>query len=138
MYEFKKAEHLCLRRDIEALFGAGSKSLSFFPLRVVYRPMAYSGSGPRVTVLLSVAKRHLRHAVDRNLVKRRLREAYRLRKHILTRSLPDGVALHLALIWLADEPYTTATVDKRLHTALCRIAETLRSNDAADAPPHTV
>ena len=36
-YSFPKAEHLCLRNDIEQLFSAGSKSTTIFPLRATVR-----------------------------------------------------------------------------------------------------
>ncbi|MGN1241302.1 MAG: ribonuclease P protein component, partial [Alloprevotella sp.] len=74
-YKFPKAEHLCLKRDIERLFSAGTKSLSAYPLRVVVGE-ADTGSVP-VKVLMSVSKRRLHHAVDRNRAKRQMREAYR-------------------------------------------------------------
>ena len=73
-YKFPKAEHLCLKRDIERLFSAGTKSLSAYPLRVVVGA-AETGSVP-VKVLMSVSKRRLHHAVDRNRAKRKLRESF--------------------------------------------------------------
>ena len=39
-HTFPKTEHLCLQRDIEALFSAGSRSLSVFPVRAVFRSVA--------------------------------------------------------------------------------------------------
>ena len=54
-FTFPKAEHLCLKRDIERLFSAGTKSLSAYPLRVVVGA-AETGSVP-VKVLMSVSKR---------------------------------------------------------------------------------
>lgn len=41
------------------------------------------GSAQPVRVLLSVPKHHLHHAADRNLIRRRMKEAYRLNKQIL-------------------------------------------------------
>lgn len=78
LYTFRKPEHLCLKTEIEALFGAGNTSMSAFPLRITYRKLPYTGQGPQVKVLLSVSKRHFKHAVDRNRAKRQIREAYRL------------------------------------------------------------
>ena len=99
---FHKKEHICLRRDIETLFSAGSRSLSLFPLRVTYRCVEPASEQPAVKVLLSVAKRRLRHAVDRNCVKRRIREAYRTQKNLLCDSLAPDVRLHLAFVCVAS------------------------------------
>ncbi len=131
-YTFSKPEHLCLTSEIEALFGAGSSSLSMFPLRATYRTLPYEGHGPRVKVLLSVSKRRLRHAVDRNRAKRQLREAYRLQKLLLWNRLPEGKALHIAFIWLAGQPIDSARVAKRMHALLQQMAERLEK--AAQTP----
>lgn len=134
-YTFSKPEHLCLTSEIEALFGAGSSSLSMFPLRATYRTLPYEGHGPRVKVLLSVSKRRLRHAVDRNRAKRQLREAYRLQKQLLWNRLPEGKALHIAFIWLAGQPIDSARVAKRMHTLLYQMAERLEKAAQTPAEP---
>ena len=85
---FPKAEHLTSRREIEALFSKGSMAAYKFPLRAIFH-ISNSESVP-VKVLISVSKRHFKHAVDRNRVKRQLREAYRLNKHLLLDKIGEG------------------------------------------------
>jgi len=123
-FTFPKAEHLCLRNDIEALFNAGSHAATAFPVRAVFRRVPTDGKGPRVKVLLSVPKRLLHHAVDRNRAKRQLREAYRLNKHLLLDTLPDdGTTLHIGLLWLADETLSSIRTTKSLVRLLHLIGE---------------
>ncbi len=123
-HRFPKAEHLCLRNDIDALFSAGAKALTAFPLRVVYREVKHK-DGPKVKVLLSVPKRKLRHAVDRNRAKRQLRETYRLNKPTLVGALSEKQALHLAFMWLSDKPVDTKVIEKKVVNLLLRIGEQL-------------
>ena len=78
-----------------------------------------------VQLLVSVSKKHFHHAVDRNRVKRQVREAYRHQKHLIYPALSDQQQLLLAVIWLSDRQTTTTEVEKRLATALRRIAEKL-------------
>ena len=128
---FRKAEHLCRQRDIEALFSAGSHALTAYPLRMVYRATT-PGSLPPVQVLLSVAKRRLHHAVDRNRAKRQLREAYRRHKYLLTDALPDGAAWHVAFIWLAEGPIDSRQIDSRMQSLLRRMAERIAADSDRD------
>lgn len=122
-HKFPKAEHICLKRDIDQLFTAGTRSAVSFPLRAIVRTRPHDGKFPRVQVLISVAKRRLRHAVDRNRAKRQIREAYRLNKEIIWEQLPEGVAVHLGLVWVADQPQDSALVQKRLVSLLHRVVE---------------
>jgi ribonuclease P protein component len=78
---FEKSERLCSRKIIETLFEEGNifyNSLS----KVVWNKNQDSTSGP-AQVAFSVSKRGFRLAVTRNLIKRRMREAYRKNKNTL-------------------------------------------------------
>jgi ribonuclease P protein component len=77
-YTFTKEERLCNKGLIDGLFHNGSSFLCY-PFKVSWLAVDDPQSYP-AQVLLSVSKRRYKHAVDRNLIKRRIREAYRLHK----------------------------------------------------------
>ncbi len=122
-FTFPKAEHLCLRNDIDALFLSGSRSMTAFPVRMIYRTVPRKEGRPPVMVLLSVPKRHLRHAVDRNRVKRLLREAYRHQKYTLIDALPPETGLHVAFLWISGDLPSTKVVAQTITNLLQRLAE---------------
>ena len=124
-YGFPKAEHITLKRDIEAIFAAGTHSTAAFPLRAVWHSTEWDGHSPRVKVMVSVSKRKFKHAVDRNRAKRQMREAYRLNKHILTdaQDIPHDKALHVAFIWTSDTEQPTSLIMQKTQTLLRRNSE---------------
>jgi len=77
-YTFTKEERLCNKKLIDELFHNGSSFLCY-PFKVswlvVNEPLQFPAQ-----VLFSVSKKRFKRAVDRNLIKRRIREAYRLYK----------------------------------------------------------
>lgn len=78
---FCKDERLCSKKIIDKLFAEG-KSVFAFPVKMVYLETILS-SGYPVQAAFSVGKRNFKKAVHRNLIKRRMREAYRLNKSVL-------------------------------------------------------
>ena len=94
--------------------------LSFvaYPLRVIYlfpkkeeEDLASQPDSP-VMMMVSVPKKKIRHAVDRNYIKRRVRESYRLRKHALIQACSEtDKKLLLALIYLDTEKCSYAKID---------------------------
>ena len=97
---FKKGERLCGVKTVSELF-AGGTSFIAAPLRVVYRIMPAAEAVATVRVLISIPKREFRKAVDRNLIRRRIREAYRKNKSLLTNALSEkGKRMDIALIWI--------------------------------------
>lgn len=77
---FGKNEKLKSKKAIESLFSEGQSYVSH-PIRIVYRIKEKEDYDIKVGV--SVAKKRFKHAVDRNLLKRRIREAYRLNKSLV-------------------------------------------------------
>ena len=96
---FTKAERLHERKLIQQLFKEGS---SFFkhPFKVIYLPVKRN-DGPSARVLVSVSKRNFKKAVDRNRIKRLIREAYRLNKHLLSPEYvtPQDTSLLIGFIY---------------------------------------
>lgn len=115
-----KRERLCSHHLIDRLFepGQGSKSFSAFPLRVVYRLTTEQNVN---SLLISVPKRQFKHAVDRNRVKRQVRQAYRTSKDLLR--LPEGNTATVAFIWLDSKHYPSSIVTARVRNLLQRITE---------------
>lgn len=138
---FPKSQRLCSRYLIDKLFEPGnSRSLTAYPLRLVYRisekqcsaetgvmqeTKGYDSDGkamlPDSTVLISVPKRCFKHAVDRNHVKRQVREAYRTNRALIV--LPEGKHADMAMIWLDSRHHSSAEVTEKVQNLLRRMSE---------------
>lgn len=121
----KKKERMVSRKLIDTLFDGNGQSMAAFPLRVVYMKKERTAYDAPIQILISVPKKRFKHAVDRNHVKRQVREAYRLHKDILYNALPADQQLLLAFVWLSDSHLSTAKVEERVISLLHRIAERL-------------
>ncbi len=127
-----KRERMVSRKLIETLFGGGrSQSMVAFPLRVVYMLQERTANEPPVQLLVSVPKKHFKHAVDRNRVKRQVREAFRLHKQTLHDALPPTSQLLLAFVWLSDSHSPSVTVERRVVGLMQRVAERVGSETSS-------
>ena len=105
--------------------GDTARSMSSFPLRVVFLSTERLPDQPPVSILISVPKRHFHHAVDRNRVKRQVREAWRLHKSLLAEALASDKQLLIAFVWTSDTLLPTSAVTERVANLTRRITEKL-------------
>jgi ribonuclease P protein component len=84
-------EKLKSKKSIELLFSEG-KSVSKYPLRLVYADNIIEKE-ELIKFGVSVSKKYFKKAVDRNRLKRTLRECYRLNKHLLVDSIQKPMSL---------------------------------------------
>lgn len=118
-----KKEKLCSTRAVEILFGPGGADFSHlvYPLRAVAMRDSRRKSDAPVAFLISVPKKRLRHAVDRVLMRRRIREAYRLGHQQYT--LPEGLRVDLAFVYVADRVKSYRSVEKAVQRILSAMAD---------------
>lgn len=105
---FKKAERLKSKIVIESLFKQGS-SLTSFPVKLIWRVVDTNEEAIAQAAFVA-PKKGFPRAVDRNRVKRLMREAYRLQKHRLYETLKlknKKIALMLIYVGKEIEPYKT-------------------------------
>ena len=126
-YGLKKQERMVSRKLMETLFGGGGQSMIAYPLRVVYMKRERQAGDAPLQILVSVSKKRFKHAVDRNRVKRQVREGFRKHKHTLWEALTDNEQLLLALVWLSDRHVSTQEIESRLAGLVQRVAEKVRS-----------
>ena len=123
---FQKKERVVSQKLIDELFDGGhSHSMAAFPLRVIFMRTEHQEGQSPVQVLISVPKKRFHHAVDRNRVKRQIREAYRHQKHLLADKVAPNQMLVVAFVWLSDQLQPSAEVDSKVKNLLERIARKL-------------
>ncbi len=109
---YPKKEKLKSKKLIEQLFAEG-QSVSAFPLRLVYLQTTFDDNVIAKTGV-SVSKRNFKTAVDRNRIKRLLREAYRLNKAVYFNNITTQYAFMILYIG-KDKPSLTQVESKMKH-----------------------
>ena len=121
-FKLTQAERLCGKKRIDALF-TSANSFIVYPYRIVYRSVSDTDNVP-VSMFVSIPKKRFKRAVKRNLIRRRIKEAYRKNKHILTDTLQSQeTALDMAILYLDREILDYQTLEKKLKDLLQKLKE---------------
>ena len=120
LYKFEK---LCSRTAINALFGNG-RSMVAYPLRaVVALRSSDSVTDNRARFMITVPKKKIRKAVGRVLLRRRIRESYRLNRQLILPQLASAACeVEIAFIYMDKEIADYATIDACMKKLLGKIA----------------
>lgn len=113
-YRFPKGEKLVSKKGIEELFKSGS-SFYLRPLLVKYKV----ADDDTNKAMFSVSKRNFKRAVDRNLLKRRMREVYRLNKHLL--SSDSNTFYHMAFVYVDKSIVPYDQIEPKLKKLIKRL-----------------
>lgn len=125
-FRLPKSERLHADKLIKELFNEGS-SFFLYPFKVVYlRKIDLAGQANQV--LVSVSKKKIKKASGRNFIKRRVKEAYRLNKHLL-----QANGFILGFIFVGKPEMTFSEIEPRLIQILQKLTleplERISSNE---------
>lgn len=122
-YRLPKSERLHADKLIKELFNEGS-SFFLYPFKIQFFVKKDQEDGTS-QVLFSVSKKKIKRAVGRNLMKRRIREAYRLNKSILPEESP---AMSIGLIYVSSDLMEYSQLQLKIQQALKKLATLVTDN----------
>ena len=123
-YFLKAANRLKSRKAIEELFAKG-KSFSEFPLRVFW---ILGDEATGLKAGFTASSRNFKKAVDRNRIKRLMRESYRLQKDLLEKKSIPGKSLHIFFIYTGKDLPEYRVVFEKTGAALKRLVKLIHEN----------
>lgn len=127
-FTFSKNERLSGRRVITALFEKG-KSISVPPFRLVWMVTPLRSTSP-AQIAFSVPVKNFRLAVDRNRIKRQMREVYRKNKSSMYSLLKNGERqCALMVIYTGKTKLPFTEVENKLKLTLHRFEEEFKKHD---------
>ncbi len=118
-YTFTKEERLCSQKQIELLFN-NTSSFILYPFRFVWTSQTLADAPYPAEIAISVPKKRFKRAVDRNKIKRHIREAYRKNKGELFYPflIQQHIKLSFILIYVSNELFTAVDMEKKLNLCL--------------------
>ena len=121
---FTKGERLSSFNEIQDLMKKG-ETFFHYPFKVVYRNVALEDANREEqalnAIIVSVPKRNFKRAVKRNLLKRRIRESYRLNKGLLV--APQGEKTNALFVYVAKEVTEFSYIERKLKEVLAKISK---------------
>jgi ribonuclease P protein component len=126
-HRLRKKERLSSEKIISELFEKGNR-IKAGCLQIVYFKFT-DESAPPAQVLITVPKRLFRHSVTRNLLKRRIREAYRLHKSpLLTALTRQHINLYTAIIYTGQEVYEYTLIEESWVQGVIKLLDIIEAN----------
>lgn len=123
----KKEERIYKRDEIKAMF-SNSDALNVYPFKVLYREVPTEDQ-EHLKFAASIPKRLFKKAVDRNLLKRRIKEAFRTNKNELKEALISrDKKLHFMVIYIAKEQLEYDFIQKKIILTLQRLQSIYAEN----------
>ena len=127
---FIKAERLSSFREIEDLMRNG-KTLFHYPFKVLYKESEPAGeitggNPPLHSIMVSVPKKNFKRAVKRNLLKRKIRESYRLNKHLL---VSPQSKINFLLVYISKNILEYKEIESKVADILGKISEAVKKNN---------
>ena len=122
MFEFPKKQKLCNETAIKEMFSNG-KSFVIHPIRLVWKE---EGDSDTVAIksIIVVPKKQLKLATDRNIVRRRMKEAYRLNKTEIEHFLVDkNKQLNIAIVYQNEKILSYKVIEEKIKLILGRLRE---------------
>ncbi|TXD82645.1 ribonuclease P protein component [Subsaximicrobium wynnwilliamsii] len=116
---YSKKDKLKSRKLIEKLFSEG-RSIAAYPLRMVYLKTSFD-DGVAFKAGVSVSKRNFKKAVQRNHIKRLMREAYRCHKSTYFNNSSNEFAL--MILYIGKETVDFALIEKKMQQLLNKFSE---------------
>ena len=106
---FKKNEKLISKKQIDLLFSAGISKFCY-PVKFLFS-VENESEKKVIQVLFSVPKKNIKNAVDRNKIKRQMREVYRKNKSLLN-SLDKKI--NIAFIYIEKLPLDFSLIENAI------------------------
>ncbi len=127
-----KYEKLCSRTAINNIF-QGGKSAICYPLRAAFT-ICDEETTP-AQFLITIPKKKIRKAVNRVLLRRRVREAYRLNRPLLFNPLHEyGKSLKIAFVYLSDEIVDYNTINTKMQALMAKVLTKVEQSIAENQP----
>ncbi|MGL5013865.1 MAG: ribonuclease P protein component [Bacteroidales bacterium] len=119
-----KNERLCSKATIDKLFSNGDSFVQY-PFRIVYTKESEVGDSG-ASIMVSVSKRRFKRANKRNLIKRRIKEAYRLNKSKLDPFIQGNQgSLAIAFLYLPKEILESEQIHRKMEESLEQLIKRL-------------